>query len=407
MARIRLLIIISFILFSTGCSSNRPESKMVVINYWTTSNKDTKQLELELIMSFQKKNPYISVIRKDYNSKDYVELLYSAFNSDNAPDIFNLAAVFSMPLITNGHLEPLNISLLEYKNIDDLIKKYIPRSFHCANYQNQIYGLPMEVSNLCLVVIDNSFKGNIKTFEDFLGYSKMKPKTEGMDGNIASYLNISNEQPIFWFSAMIHQLGGKIIIPELKRCSINNEAGKYLFKYLSEFRDGNLENPFNISPGSKIFFCNMKQIYQAIKENPDIEEKIRVFRFPRFKTRIFDNGSDLYLKYFYVNSHSDLAKRKASWMLADWLTSHPFRYLKGTGIIEANKKLFKNYFKDPIPFCDKFIEDIENCSIPEYLHDFKRINSTVNEFISHFFNSKINPSEAAEMLQNEIDNILK
>ncbi len=407
MAKIRPFIIISFILLFSACFSNERKSEQVIISYWTTSNQDTKQLELELIMEFQKKYPYISVIRRDYNTSDYAKILYNAFNSNNAPDIFTLNAAFSMPLITDGHLEPLNISLLEYENVYELIEKYIPGSLLGATYWNQIFGLPVETSNLCLVIINDSFKGNIKTFEELLEYSKINSMVKNIDKNIIVYFNINDDQPVLWFSAMLSQLGGKLVIPELRRASINNKAGRYLFKYLSEFRDRGLESPFIFFNNSTAFFCSMQQIFQAIKANPDNINKISVFKFPRFKTRIFDNGSDLYLKYFYVNSHSDLVKRKAGWMLADWLTSHPFKYLKNAGVIQPNKRLFKDYFKDPIPFCDIFIEDIENCRFPQFLPEFKKINRTVIDFISYFFNSEITPSKAAEMLQAEIDNILK
>jgi multiple sugar transport system substrate-binding protein len=133
-----LLAALSAALF-TGCAkkAETPSLKFLAMEYDT----NTRPFMAKVKQQFEAANPEIKLDIEivDWNlGKDKLATLVSA---DNAPDLANIATLWLPEYVQLGVVEPLDAYLSA-----EMRDRFLPVTLHGAEYQGQLYGLPIAVS---------------------------------------------------------------------------------------------------------------------------------------------------------------------------------------------------------------------------------------------------------------------
>ncbi|MBT2722193.1 extracellular solute-binding protein [Bacillus sp. ISL-46] len=150
----RLILILMFVVFTTGCGSqslisdpNKVETlhgnEVTVVSFWHTySDEETRVLEEELIPAFERQYPNIRVdsINLAINN-ELRNTLISLASSNRGPDVVRIDLSWVPEFSHKGLLEPLN-GFSDYKDISRLYQREARR---VGFEQNQYYSLPLDM----------------------------------------------------------------------------------------------------------------------------------------------------------------------------------------------------------------------------------------------------------------------
>ncbi|MDR0311962.1 MAG: extracellular solute-binding protein, partial [Treponema sp.] len=177
-----ILFLLSAVVLVTsfsGCSNKEP-SGPITLTVWTHEDPNRTRIEEQFIREFEAANSNIKVERTTQSSSKLIELVQTAFAANQGPDIFNLSIEDEYSYIANGRVAPINYQAAGYKNRADLLNAYDPIFLEPVTVGNNIYGLPLELTNWCIFVNKKVFRSAgldperdyPKTWEDMVTVSE-------------------------------------------------------------------------------------------------------------------------------------------------------------------------------------------------------------------------------------------
>ena len=220
-------------MLSCGCTKKETAT---VIQFSSWGSKSEIDILKPILNDFEKENPNIKV---DFMHipQNYFQKIHLLFASNTAPDVIFL----------NNHYLPIyaNAGLLEDLSDSDLItKKFYNKSIEALSYNNKIYAIPRDISNLVVYYNKNLFdKNNLNypnketTFSDFLELAlKLTNKEKGIYG--VSF----EEDPLFYLPYLMSE-GGGILADDLKTNILTTPESIQGITFYS-----NLRNKYNVAP---------------------------------------------------------------------------------------------------------------------------------------------------------------
>ena len=175
--RIAFTLIVSLVLtivWAGGATETAPEvdlSAPVTLTIWTHDDANRSVFEKELITEFMKENPNVTVDYQTYPSGKMAELLTVAFSAGEGPDIFNQSQSVIRQFVEEDQVSALDPEWIGESSLDAIVNRYIPGSLDAVTKDGNIYGMPLEYTNLCIYVNKNE---TFIAFKNILIYNGFK-----------------------------------------------------------------------------------------------------------------------------------------------------------------------------------------------------------------------------------------
>lgn len=208
-------VLIFIILFCILCISlfNKPKDDATVIKFSSWGSQSEVALLIPLIKDFEKQNPDIKV-EFLHIPQNYFQKLHLLFASNLAPDVVFINNYYAPKYIKAGLLEDLS-------NFVDK-KHYFSKSIESFTYDNKIYAVPRDVSDLVIYYNKDLFdKYNIPypqknwTLNDYVKISK-KFVQHGIWGT-------SYETELLYLMPFLMSNGTGVLSDDTKQFVLNQE----------------------------------------------------------------------------------------------------------------------------------------------------------------------------------------
>jgi multiple sugar transport system substrate-binding protein len=379
-----LLSIIVVVSFFTGCKGK--ETGPITITVWTHEDPNRTRIEERYIKEFMEANPNIKVERTTQSSSKMIELVQTAFAANEGPDIFNLSIEDEYAYIANSRVAPINYQAVGYKNREDLLNAYDGSYLDPVTVGNNIYGLPLELTNWCIFVNKKVFRSAgldpdrdyPKTWEDMVTVSE---KLVIRNGDILTRRGFDFRYPYYLVALvpMVEQLGGKLVSDDGKTAIVGDQAWLTFLRYMKDWGPSgknlgsptytNARNLFN-RDNDDIAMANtgLYQEGRIRSDNPDFYNSMEwmVIPYPKFANAINDVAGCYYGHYYMVNAQSSKAHQEAAWKLIGYMLSHSEEYLNEVNLIQPTKALFNSDSYRNMPYSDVFTKDFQRGHIVYY-----------------------------------------
>jgi multiple sugar transport system substrate-binding protein len=395
------------------------KGKNIEITMWTHDDANRGPLEKKYIAEFMAANPGVKVNYSSYPSGKILETLTTAFAANQGPDIFNVAITSAMPFLDNGRIAPINYKAIGYKDAAELEKAYLPGMLAAVTRDDEIYGLPLELTNMCLYVNRKMFveagldpdKDAPKTWEDVMALSEKIVKRNGQiitrrgfDFRYDAYPNT--------FVPMVEQLGGELVSKDGKTAIIGDAAWLKVLQYVKDFGPGakNLGSPTytaartEFDKNTGLVAMSFSGLYQEARmkaTNPAFynSKDWMAVPFPQWKEakkRVTANYSG---HYYMVNVQSDKLEQEASWILLDYLLGHGDEYLDKVAIVQPTQKLNESAILKAMPYSDVFMKDFDAAKIVYIGKASSRLNALLKEAFESVMLAGVEPKAALDKLR--------
>ena len=178
------ILTIFSILFISGCSDCHKNSSKIIIKFSSWGSRTEYNILKNVISDYEKINPSVK-IEFIHVPENYFRKLHLLYASKTAPDVVFINNTYAPLYIKSGLLEDLS-SIIDKK-------VFYKSSLDCFSYNDKIYAIPRDISNLVIYVNKNIVKNSdqIKTIEDLRLYAKRHTNKKHFGLNYES-------NPVFW-----------------------------------------------------------------------------------------------------------------------------------------------------------------------------------------------------------------
>jgi multiple sugar transport system substrate-binding protein len=396
------------------------------ITFWTHEDPNRTEIEDRYIAEFEQANPGVTIKRVTSGSGQIQELLLTAFAANQGPDIFNMSIEDEYAYIVNERLAPVDFEAAGYSSLQAVYDAYIPGVLDPATYKEQLYGLPLELTNWCIYLNKKVFKDvgldpekdYPKTWEEMV---EVSDKIAIRDGEILQRRGFDFRYPYHLVSTvpMVEQLGGKLISDDGKTAIVNDEAWLKFLKFMQEWGPSgkNLGSP-TYTNARKLFnkdnndmgMC-LTGLYQQgrIKsDNPDFYNsgEWMVVPFPVFKNAVKDVPAAYYGHYYMVNGQKPKENQQMAWKFVAYMLSHPEEYLAKVNIVQPTVELMKSETYKSMPYSEVFTNDMAKGHIVYYGEDSAKIQSHIREAVESVMLAGVSPENAVKTLKRKVQEVL-
>ena len=402
------------------------KGKTIEINLWTHDDANRAPIEKQYIAEFMAANPGLTVKYSSYPSGKILETLTTAFAANQGPDIFNVAITSAISFLDNGRIAPVDYKAIGLKNAQALEAQYLPGMLAAVSRDGDIYGLPLELTNMCLYVNRKMFidagldpdKDSPKTWEDVMALSEKLVKRNGQiitrrgfDFRYDAYPNT--------FVPMVEQLGGELVSKDGKTAIIGDAAWLKVLQYVKDFGPGtkNLGSPTytaartEFDKNTGLVAMSFSGLYQEARmkaSNPAFynSKDWMAVPFPQWKDakkRVTANYSG---HYYMVNVQSDKLRQQASWILLDYMLGHGDQYLDKVAIVQPTQKLNESATLKAMPYSDIFMKDFDAAKIVYIGKGSSRLNALLKEAFDSVMLAGVEPKAALDKLRKAAQAVL-
>jgi multiple sugar transport system substrate-binding protein len=410
-----------------GAGKTEEETGPITLTVWTHEDPNRTRIEERYIREFEAANPNIKVERTTQSSTKIIELVQTAFAANQGPDIFNLSIEDEYAYISNGRVAPVNYQAAGYNNRADLINTYEAGFLDPVTVGNNIYGLPLELTNWCIYINKKVFrsagldpeKDYPKTWEDMAAVSE---KLVIRNGEIITRRGFDFRYPYYLVAMvpMVEQLGGKLISDDGKTAIVGDEAWLSFLRYMKDWGPSgkNLGSP-TYTAARSLFNRDNNDIAMAttglyqqgrIKaDNPAFFESNEwmVIPYPKFKNAVKDTAASYYGHYYMVNAQSSKAKQDAAWKLIGFMLSHAEEYLSEVSLIQPTKALFNSPTYKSYPYSDVFTRDMQRGHIVYYGAHSAELQTLIRSAVESVMLSGETPERALATLKAAAQELLE
>lgn len=402
------------------------ETDAVTIEFWTHEDANRAILEDRYIAEFMEQNPNVTVNVTRQSSTKLIELVQTAYAAGQGPTIFNLSINDEYPFMAAGQVAPIDYEAIGYANKDELVSAYVDGMLDPVTIGNDVYGLPLELTNWCLFINKKVFKDAgldaekdyPKTWEEMVEVSK---KLVIKDGDILTRRGFDFRYPYYLESMvpMVEQLGGQLFSDDGKEAIIGEEAWVKWLTFMQDWGPNgeNLGSP-TYANARKLFNSDnndiamaMTGLYQQarIKEsNPDFYDsgEWMVAPFPVFEDAVKDVAACYYGHYYMVNVNEDAKTKKAAWELISYMLSHGEEYLDTVNLIQPTHELMASETYANKPFNDVFTKDFERGHIVYFGAISTEVQTALRTAVEGVMLQNVAPAQAYRQLKTTVQELL-
>ncbi len=403
------LFLIFAILICFLCVSlfNKPKDNATVIKFSSWGSQSEVSLLLPLIKDFEKQNPDIKV-EFLHIPQNYFQKLHLLFASNLAPDVVFINNYYAPKYIKAGLLEDLS---------DFLDKKhYFSKSIEAFTYDNKIYAVPRDVSNLVVYYNKDLFdKYKIPypqknwTLNDYVKISK-KFGQYGIWGT-------SYETELLYLMPFLMSNGAGVLSDDSKQFVLNQEQALDTLDFYAD-----IAYKYNVAPKKQeSASLTMAQLFLQQKTAMHISGRWLVPKYrqeAKFDWDIvaFPSGT----KDSVVNIDSSgyaLSKssrnKEAAIRFIDYISSkEALSELAKSGLIVPARKdvAYSDCFLDKTQKpanANVFVDIIESGKVTPVNENYQKINDKLNVLLEPLFTGKKNARQVVtDTAVNEMNRLL-
>ncbi len=399
------------------------KGKTVEINFWTHEDANRSVLEKGYIEEFKAANPGVTVNYQTYASGAKIrDVVTTAFASNQGPTVFNLELFEEYPFITNGRVAPVDYAAAGYKDLKDLVSKYMPGMIDPIVLDGKAYGLPLELTNWCVYLNKKIFrdagldpdKDYPKTWEEVMAVSE---KLVIREGQIIKRRGFDFRYPFYLTSVvpMVEQLGGELISKDGKKAVIGDDAWLKVLNYFKDFGPNgkNLGSP-TYTAARSLFDNNKNEVAMSLsglyqearmkKANPDFfnSKDWMVIPFPQWKDARKKVPNNYYGHFYMVNAQSSALQQKAAWALVGFMLSHGDQYLDKAALVQPSTALMNSATFKAMPYSDVFARDLAAAHMVYYGAASSKVDAALKTAFESVMLAGVEPAKALEKLRAEV-----
>lgn len=379
------LLIIFFCIFLCGC--NQKKDTRTILKFSTWGSRTEYSILTKVIEEYEKNNPNIK-IELIHVPENYFRKLHILYAAKTAPDVVFVNNTYAPLYIRADLLENLNGYFDE--------SQFYKSSIDCFKYDNNLYAIPRDISNLVLYINKNIVKHpeKIKTVNDLRNIAKEVSKN-GIFG-----LNYE-KNPLFWLYFLEYFNGG-ILTDDGKNVILNSEEsikGLILYRDMIN-QDNSIPKNYQMSSmtSAQMFINGQLAMYLGGRWMvPKFRETIKfdwdIIPFPQ--TQISKNLTDA---SGWAISKSSENKEEAINFIKYMSSEKVIKEFTKTGLITparidaANSKEFLS--PNLKPKNSKVFTDILLKSKPTPVNSsYSKIIDETTKIAEKIFNNNINPNE--------------
>ncbi|RLD18461.1 MAG: hypothetical protein DRI36_01330 [Caldiserica bacterium] len=222
-------ILILFFLFS--CSKVEVEKKkegVKEITLWETYGEEEHKEILKIAKMFEERNPGVKINIRRIPWGDHQTKLMTSMITNTAPDIARVDIAFMPRLVASNSV--LDLKKLGEVNPEDYIPAAIQSCIFKKNGEIGIYGLPDQITGVCLFYNKKAFKeAGIekppKTWEEFIEVAKKLTVDKDGDGKIDQF-GFGMDYSLWWTFPFFNTFGVKFLSEDGKKCLLDSPEGK-------------------------------------------------------------------------------------------------------------------------------------------------------------------------------------
>jgi multiple sugar transport system substrate-binding protein len=291
---------------------------------------------------------------------------------------------------------------------------------------NNIYGLPMEITNWCIYLNKKVFRSAgldperdyPKTWEDMVAVSE---KLVIRNGDILTRRGYDFRYPYYLvdFVPMVEQLGGKLVSDDGKTAIVGDQAWLKFLQFMKDWGPSgrNLGSPTNTAVRN-LFNADNNDVAMAstglyqqgrIKnDNPAFYDSNEwmVVPYPKFKDAVKDVASCFYGHYYMVNAQSSKANQDAAWKLIGYFLSHPEDYLREVALVQPTKALLNSSTYRNMPYSDVFTKDMQRGHIVYYAAHSSELQTLIRTAVESVMLAGETPDRALATLKKAAQELI-
>jgi len=422
MKRVVILFAIVFLLSLSAYAQQKIE-----IVYWTHEDPNRTEIENRYIEEFEAANPGVTIKRVTNPSNKMAEIVLTAFAANQGPDMFNLQIEDEYAYIVNNRLAPIDYKAAGYDSLEAVYQDYMPGTLDSVTFENNLYGLPMELTNWCIYLNKRVFwdagldpdKDYPKTWEEMVEVSE---KIVIRDGEIITRRGFDFRYPYYLVAMvpMAEQLGGKLISDDGKTAIVNDEAWLKFLTFMQQWGPNgkNLGSP-TYTPARNLFNKDNNDIamcqsglYQQGRirnDNPEFYESgdWAVIPYPLFEDAVQDVAGAYYGHYFVVNQQKPKENQEMTWKFISYMLNHPEEYLIKVGLIQPKVRLMESDEFKNMPYSDVFKKDMERGHIVYYAENSAIIQQYIRDAVESVMLTGRTPESALQVMKLKIQEVLE
>jgi len=422
MKRVVILFAIVFLLSLSAYAQQKIE-----IVYWTHEDPNRTEIENRYIEEFEAANPGVTIKRVTNPSNKMAEIVLTAFAANQGPDMFNLQIEDEYAYIVNNRLAPIDYKAAGYDSLEAVYQDYMPGTLDSVTFENNLYGLPMELTNWCIYLNKRVFwdagldpdKDYPKTWEEMVEVSE---KIVIRDGEIITRRGFDFRYPYYLVAMvpMAEQLGGKLISDDGKTAIVNDEAWLKFLTFMQQWGPNgkNLGSP-TYTPARNLFNKDNNDIamcqsglYQEGRirnDNPEFYESgdWAVIPYPLFEDAVKDVAGAYYGHYFVVNQQKPKENQEMTWKFISYMLNHPEEYLIKVGLIQPKVRLMESDEFKNMPYSDVFKKDMERGHIVYYAENSAIIQQYIRDAVEAVMLTGGTPESALQVMKSKIQEVLE
>lgn len=422
MKRVVILFAIVFLLSLSAYAQQKIE-----IVYWTHEDPNRTEIENRYIEEFEAANPGVTIKRVTNPSNKMAEIVLTAFAANQGPDMFNLQIEDEYAYIVNNRLAPIDYKAAGYDSLEAVYQDYMPGTLDSVTFENNLYGLPMELTNWCIYLNKRVFrdagldpdKDYPKTWEEMVEVSE---KIVIRDGEIITRRGFDFRYPYYLVAMvpMAEQLGGKLISDDGKTAIVNDEAWLKFLTFMQQWGPNgkNLGSP-TYTPARNLFNKDNNDIamcqsglYQQGRirnDNPEFYESgdWAVIPYPLFEDAVQDVAGAYYGHYFVVNQQKPKENQEMTWKFISYMLNHPEEYLIKVGLIQPKVRLMESDEFKNMPYSDVFKKDMERGHIVYYAENSAIIQQYIRDAVEAVMLTGGTPESALQVMKSKIQEVLE
>lgn len=308
--------------------STSHKTKLVLATHWTDYQRAAINRYLAEYMQL---HPDIEIEHQNVPFEDYFKKVQISHLSGEAPDIYNVYSLWGVQLVNSGVLDPPPAEV-----VNDITQNYIAAAIKGVTINGEIWGIPGELDNYCLVYNKKILKeigavdehGEARppaTWEELIDIAK-RATTFDSEGNILRY---GYAFLVGWDSAVVHPFlallysnGGQFLSDDGKQCAFNGPQGvAALQAELRLFHEKATDTRGSVweFPNQRVAMMTMATWYESelkLLLGDKYDEVVGVAPIPRLGN---DSATVLYTWFMCVDSRSK--HKKQAWDFLMWLTA--------------------------------------------------------------------------------------
>jgi multiple sugar transport system substrate-binding protein len=359
------------------------KGKNLEITLWTHEDANRAIIEKKYIEEFKAANPSLTIVYSTFPSGRISETVATAFAANQGPDIFNLAITSAYSYIGNGRVAPVDYKALGLKDAGDLEDRYLAGMLKPVTQDGDIYGLPLEITNMALYLNKKIFrevgldpeKDYPKTWEDVLALSEKMVKRNGQIITRRGF-DFRYDGRLTTMIPMVEQLGGELISKDGKTAIVGDEAWLKVLQFFKDMGPGgkNLASPTYTAARTQFdldkneIAMSLSGLYQEARmktANPAFHasNEWMIVSLPQWKDAKRRVTAHYSGHYYMVNAQSSKLEQLAAWSLVNYMLSHGEEYLSKVAIVQPTKALMNSPTYRAMPYSDVFTKDFATANI--------------------------------------------